>query len=121
MSYDVLSLLVKALYSAPTASISFESAFVVGRFFVPLNMRCSMKCETPLTERCSCRDPTLYITSHVTECVSWRGTKIMTLPSRREIRLYMESLLLIFGQLIARDTILFHGVAIAYRYFFVLQ
>lgn len=52
------SLEVKALVSPPTASIAEEISSADLRF-VPLNRRCSKKCEAPAVESDSSREPTL--------------------------------------------------------------
>src|SRR3989339_1273918 len=64
-SRDYTGYYVKALYSAPTLSKSFERARVFGRFFVPLNIMCSIKWEMPFSDFVSYREPTLNKTKAV--------------------------------------------------------
>ena len=60
------SLPVKAFISPPTASILDEISIAV-RVFVPLNSKCSRKCEAPATGDVSSREPTFTHTPNVAE------------------------------------------------------
>ena len=75
---------VKAFISPPTASIEDEISSALRRF-VPLNRRCSRKCEAPATFKLSSRDPTLTQMPKAAERTAGISSVTMRRPLARTV------------------------------------